>query len=146
MTLPVKFRAWYCDPRDGGWRMDSVALLDLRQGRIQTDEGVISDKFELMQWIGLQDVHGHDLYAGDVCEGQHVFKTCGPQTALYGITHIDEYGKWGAKTIQTKAGLITGLTFPIQHYVDDSTHRCTFAIVGHIYEKPEWLAAYRHAL
>ena len=126
--------------------MGSVALLDLRQGRIQTDEGVVSDEFALMQWTGLQDVYGHDLYAGDVCEGQDVFKASGPQTVLYGITHIDEYGKWGAKAIQTNMGFLINLTFPIQHYVDDSTHRCTFAIVGHVYEKPEWLAAYRHEL
>lgn len=142
MTRPVKFRAWYYDPHDSAWRMGSVALLDLHQGRIQTAEGVTSDKFELMQWIGLQDVYGHDLYAGDVC----ALKVSGPQTVFYAITHIDEYGKWGAKAIQTESALSIGLTFPIQHYVDDNTHRCTIAIAGHVYEKPEWLAAYRREL
>lgn len=78
MNREIKFRCW----DTGAKEMREVAMLRWEDGRMSriagywpdtrnngwTDYDPAEDKYVLMQFTGLKDKHGKDVFEGDICE------------------------------------------------------------------------------
>ena len=89
-----------------------------------------SDNIVLMQYIGLKDKNGREIYEGDLC------------TDKDNIVQIvwSENHQWGCKIVKTNYILQKYLTFPLWQW-----DRCEkngnrdLEVIGNIYENPELL-------
>jgi len=117
----IKFRCWCMNKKE--WEVDMM-LLTLNGGICQLKNGVHipcrSDTHVLMQFTGLKDKNGKEIYEGDIIEHQ------------YGISTV-EYQEDGFKLIEgghfSSAPLV---------YV-----RKTLEVIGNIWENPELLSDLR---
>lgn len=129
MLMKVKFRAW--DKRfsmmiyqlANGYRHDfngEIALINDRGESI-----AVSDEFELMQFIGLKDKNGEEIYEGDIVK-------CG---WYYGDDFGNEIGdmEFSNQVVEFTVGA-QGSGFDLNvHGMENSE------IIGNIYENPELL-------
>lgn len=105
----IKFRAW--DKEEKSW-VPSGIMLELVIGKDLSQE---NDRFELMQYIGVNDKNGKEIYEGDVLE-------------------VDDY--W--RTLNVVVELEEGVFFPFGD-PDQSPRPEQVEIIGNIYENPELL-------
>lgn len=129
----IKFRAWHKKYK----KMYKVLHLHMETDIWATVEGrnCIEDKdihiqiqpndIEMMQYTGLNDKNGKEIYEGDISQ-------CG--SVEYEIRWVEKSAKFGAKVIKSESVLIRGCTFPIQDYVIEGTMMCNFEVIGNIYE------------
>jgi uncharacterized phage protein (TIGR01671 family) len=113
----IKFRAW--DKQD-----KKMTLFD---GMIKWD--VIPDEYEVMQFTGLKDKNGKEIYEGDIVKGnaEYSFNKC-IGVVKYGAMAFHFSGKKedGSKWFDT----ITNPTYEIADFV---------RVIGNVYENPELL-------
>ena len=133
----IKFRAW--DKKSKRMRkVDSIAFDELT-GEIKLvnswGEDIIEDKpiivqreknFELLQYTGLKDKNGKEIYGGDIIEGGYL----NPLTnEFYSRKYIIEYKN------ATFAGKLIGHS----PYGDTWLNFIHGEVIGNIYENPELL-------
>lgn len=133
----IKFRAWnqeknimVYDDEDGSadyW--DGVCVSDVEMVNATLER---KNRYVWMQFTGLRDKNGKEIYEGDIGEREGV---------LYQVLWIDQVAKFGVKVIKTNNVLSRGLSFPIQHYIRPGTLECSFKVIGNIYKNPELLLA-----
>jgi uncharacterized phage protein (TIGR01671 family) len=139
----IKFRAWdklkhsIVDVACVNW-VDGYALLWKRTGSARSTYGVELDSIELMQYTGLKDKNGVEIYEGDICREQ-----VNQYIWLYLITTVSSMGnnlfavcRWRNFTI-TDGESIMG-SYPENgnwNYIS-----ITLEIIGNIYENPELLS------
>jgi len=139
----IKFRAW--DTVQD--KMLPVESINFRNDVISLDEGDnsvsdSSDMFILMQFTGLLDKNGKEIYEGDIIKGT---------TYLYGYElkngrQFDYFGavEWGA---QADVGLCWFVSDKQGSWeLRQTVHRndidyCTGEVIGNIYENPDLLPA-----
>jgi len=80
---------------------------------------------EIMQYTGLKDRNGKEIYEGDVTRGG---------AYLHQIVWMDDKANYGAKVIRGEGVLVRNLTFPLR-YVD------ALEVIGNIYENTDLLEA-----
>lgn len=142
MSRAIKFRAWHKKLK----RMYRVLDIDLEHQMIACPcqdgcetgiDGFYSDEVELMQFTGLLDKHGKEIYEGDIL-GSYVDDTVADGVVRFG--HVDigangyEYSYW-----------INGFYVEdIDGQPDESATNRMFKgealILGNIYENPDLLS------
>ncbi len=115
----IKFRVW--DKKGGrmypvtalfSWKGDELNRISLATERGETQDIPIGDRFVLMQYTGLKDKNGREIYEGDIVKDE----SDGMITVI----------KWNNEC----AGFVNVL------YVKDSKD---IEVIGNIYENPELL-------
>jgi hypothetical protein len=118
----IKFRAWQKHHR----KMLPVKIIDFNRNTITVDYGEKTiprfntfdmENFELMQYTGLKDKYGTEIYEGDIC------------------------WEWIEYCKQTKPYVVEDLRkLYLETERDDSYYRITsLQVIGNIYENPELL-------
>lgn len=128
MRVP-KFRAWVKTEK----RMLTVGEIDFDYEFAYLDEGDgyrcerDFDEIELMQFIGLKDIHGTEVFDGDIIKDSEGF--------IAQVVYDKEYAGFGLnyQPFDPKEGL--SLTFEELK----NEYRNTFEIIGNIYENLELL-------
>lgn len=127
MTIP-KFRA--LDRLTG--KMFPVGIIDysIQSVYIEEPNGMYCerdfDEVELMQFTGLKDKNGKEVFEGDVIRDSDGFE---------GIVQYDKsYGMYGIAYLPTKSN---GIDMTFEELKDKYWN--TFEVVGNIYENPELL-------
>lgn len=132
----IKFRAWGGDY----YKMCEVLVIafDTKDayvkyfGQARQDyikEYVPLEKLELMQFTGLCDDDGQDVYENDLAikDGK-----------IYQIVW-SEYARWGVKVVETDYVLSRNMVFPLWQYIHEGTATTNFVVIGNIYEHPHLL-------
>lgn len=136
----IKFRAWLkefefmIEPKEiGSVDNDKVRLKNPWYIENQGWVDIYSrNEVEVMQYTGLKDKHGKDIYEWDILQADHKFKT---QTLSYKYKVIwNERGYWDAVSLDDKPIRLCYAGF------DKST------IIGNIYEHPHLLESGDHAI
>jgi uncharacterized phage protein (TIGR01671 family) len=116
----IKFRAWDTETKEMSYDFLSKNWLKVC---------IESPYVELMQYTGLEDRNGKEIYEGDVGEGEH---------ATYLIQWNVEKAQYQAKIVKTKSVLSKNCSFPLWQYIENDGG-CRIEIIGNVYENPELL-------
>lgn len=120
----IKFRAWH---RKKKLMRNVTSLVDIYHcsARAEIDKHTLEewdfDDIELMQYIGLKDKNGKEIYEGDIFGAK------------------ERWFKPKVKYSSNKGGFIIGNLAPeilLHDYLKDNPE---FEIIGNIYENPEYL-------
>lgn len=117
----IKFRAWHLHEN----KMYDVYNLDLLFGRCWSKERrecLLGCDIELMQYTGLKDKNGKEIYEGDIVNYSH------PRTNEIIRTVTFKHGAFGIEGIYEKTHIIFG------NILDNHIE-----VIGNIYENPELL-------
>lgn len=121
----IKFRAWDAIAKQMAPLSNKFINLgsgyvfeNVRDGLEGTDELVYSKRFILMQYTGLKDKSGKEIYEGDIV------KDCDTSDSVFAV-------KWD----ETKAGYFMPVEFDEEYAYSISA--VTLEVIGNIYQNPE---------
>lgn len=111
----IKFRAWMGEEH----KMWPVMA---GMGQVATEFGSIDEPIEVMQYTGLKDKNGKEIYEGDVLNAK---VDSGHGSSFYDKGQVVFHPE-AAQFILTKGGMVTNIGNDVE-------------IIGNIYENPELL-------
>jgi uncharacterized phage protein (TIGR01671 family) len=138
MNREIKFRAW--DRQEKvmyrvlrlplSWLVGGLLLHTLDAEEMTEDKN--RDHYELMQFTGLKDAKGKEIYEGDIVR-------VGERSEIVGLLYRDEgvvtfSANVGAFSIEIAIGENESVIWPLQHFVLNQ-----FEVIGNIYQNPELL-------
>ena len=123
----IKFRAWDCVEE----KIMPVETINFREQLVSIDEGDNSttDTFEmfvLMQYTGIKDKNGVEIYEGDILTFMNKKK------ASEVVEWDDKGASFCMKSIKNESSSGAGL------YINEYGW-CPYKVIGNIYENPELL-------
>lgn len=126
----IKFRAWDKENKafmpSEGYAICDGDVMGLRYGNEMED--VLTDQIELMQYTGLKDMNGRDIYEGDVVQPvrpetlQEINSPLIVETANY------VSGKWIARNVASES-----------YGVEDYYFKNELSVIGNKFQNPELL-------
>ncbi len=125
MTREIKFRGWHKTEKY------MTKTLDLQT--IQFERGRYLPDYELMQFTGLLDKNGKEIYEGDICQEEDeegVFEV---------MYHPLFYAFMAQGEGRRYLGDIANFTIDDSEVGGISSHSTTIEVIGNIYENPELL-------
>lgn len=132
MNRKIAFRVW--DKKDkiwvAGWSIMQLGQLSETENRVY------------MQYTGLKDKNGKEIYEGDVVQADFPFNV-----KIVGIIRYDNFTYKLASLNQTEEAKKHGYTDFIEYWDDGENDWCSleqlcghdFEVIGNIYENPELL-------
>lgn len=134
----IRFRAWIKPiqifaNRQYGYMID-VSVINFEEKWVSDDEGTVYEfhEIELMQYIGLKDKKGVEIYEEDILKRTYL-------DGMFGRTHIGEvvYDKEYARYVINKPQKYTEpKTEDIRNTLSD---RITYEVIGNIHNNPDLL-------
>lgn len=128
----IKFRGWNTITKK---MIDLKAITPLALSDTLMQDGLFlpfHKTIELMQFTGLKDKNGKDIYEGDIVKGNIV------KVGI--IEWMSEYAKFGVNVLKATGVLCEEFTFPLGNYAPNGQNK-PLEIIGNIYENPELLEA-----
>ncbi len=128
----IKFRAWH--PTQG---MTLTPILQRNDytGLVKCQgfdkEGTAID-LHLMQYTGLEDKHGKEIYEGDIVKHRY---------GVYLISYFEQYGLFGLDDGKAQPVGRSGSSTNYEPYMMNEWHRKSMHIMGNRFENPELLEA-----
>lgn len=114
----IKFRVW--DKVHGMMPVQKISLKTMKA--MPYGWNIAYDFGEVMQYTGLKDKHGKEIYEGDIIRYEH--------SAVGSIVRVVQY-KYGMYGVE---GNVKGTQIPFANILDS-----TREVIGNIYENPELL-------
>jgi len=127
MSREIKFRAWNKQRKE----MFEVANIDFKEKKVTLTNGIIRlpsvnfNDTELMQYTGLKDRNGKEIYEGDIV-----------------LIKLDETSTWYKTVVGFKKGAFIANLIDKEDYVYIFHHGFTdddFEIIGNVYENKNLL-------
>ena len=150
MMKQIKFRLWdsknncWYDPTFEAYRGKVEEVMISPRGRLTmrtmtefVDESMFPNRFELMQYTGLHDKNGLEIYEGDIV---HVWDN-GVAVVIF-----DESlgcGQWMCK-FKPAFPDFEEWSAPLYGWLDGNVDGSVFEILGNIYENPELMEVAEH--
>ena|SRR5690625_1009634 len=115
----IKFRAW--DKESG--RMFSIARFDFADHTVYSHlfacEGYLAENLKIMQYTGLKDKNGREIYEGDIVKYPHIVSAKSNWEVSF---------RGGSFVIKQK---YLGIS------LHELAHKNNLEVIGNIYENPE---------
>lgn len=127
----IKFRAWDYDSNTMIYpdsKLETIFCFDRAGLSVYQSDGSELSSFELMQYTGLKDKNGIEIYEGDIIEyHSDVINT------FYKINKINrvveyKYGMYGIE------GIEKGTHIPFANIL-----KCNYKVIGNMYQNPDLL-------
>ena len=122
----IKFRAWHPEEKkmwlDVGTDGYGGVILDTENMGLKPLKG----ESTLMQYTGLKDKNGKEIYEGDVISG--IYNRI-PQN--WAVEDLSPYGLTFTR--------LTRKPLPASYFLEDMRHRDQWEVIGNIHENPELL-------
>ena len=118
MQRTIKFRAWN---KSKGQMVPDYAHFD-KQGKLVTVLTYPEDEYELMQYTGLQDKNGVEIYEGDIIKLK--------QNTIWQVAYNEEKVKWHMWAIDPTNSI---------NITKKATHNDKYEVIGNVFENPELL-------
>lgn len=127
----IKFRAWDKERR----MMQPFAFISTVRGNepetLEDAFDIAEYRYQLMQYTGLKDKNGVEIYEGDVIKAKH-------DDGRYDVGEV-VYGSKGAFCLHLP-NVATGIKTPLLNYIHGIMFaEFDFEVIGNIYENPELL-------
>ena len=123
----IKFRAWdELDKKMSFWTLNDL-IINFGYSELTEKPNVLNDEF--MQYTGLKDKNGKEIYEGDIIQ----FKRNNEEFRRKEIQWINHYGQWNFPNLNNNES----------NYKKDITPKdildSSWEVIGNIYENPELL-------
>ena len=119
----IKFRAW--DKHKKEWRWNNKTLIDLAVDYSKTEAEdnpfYEYDDLEIMQYTGIKDKNGKEIYEGDICED----KNNGDRVLIKYDLHGSRFATWTNENNPTNVSA--------EKIIDD----WGYVVIGNIYKNKE---------
>ena len=129
MKREIKFRSWDKVLKKMWWPRDFVQG---EMGIFECDVTIVGDECELMQYTGLKDKNGKEIYEGDIVK---IYMAQTNEWVNYQILFYK--GVFGLGKSLEKTELYDFLQKLI--YFSGNKEQCNFEVIGNIHQNPELL-------
>jgi uncharacterized phage protein (TIGR01671 family) len=140
MNREIKFRAWDKEGQEMydvamiNWEAEEIAYTDHPTGY---EADALLEQVELMQYTGLKDKNGKEIYEGDILKSlSQVFSEENQDALISEVYYHDSYAAFYL--------LASNRDFEINEPLAQSIHNYEILeVIGNIYENPELLEVYQ---
>ena len=131
MSREIKFRAWDYDTNTMIYpdsELETIFCFDKVGLSVYHNNGQEMSSFELMQYTGLKDRNGKEIYEGDIIKySSDVINSFYRANEIFREVRF-KYGMYGIK------GIEDGTHIPFGNIL-----KCQYEVIGNIYENPNFI-------